>query len=190
VGSYSQLALPLLGLHQAENAALAIAAVEQFLGGGEHSLERDVVAEGLGQSSSPGRLQVISTEPSIIVDAAHNPHGAEALSRAVMSSFQFDTLVVVLGILGDKDARGIVEALDPVADYFVVTQPSSERAREVEDLADTVSQLAGPDRTSWRANLADAIELAKAQAGPSGGVLITGSAVMVGEAMTIVKGGL
>ena len=190
VGSYSQLALPLLGLHQAENAALAIAAVEQFLGGGEHSLERDVVAEGLGHSSSPGRLQVISTEPSIIVDAAHNPHGAEALSRAVMSSFQFDTLVVVLGILGDKDARGIVEALDPVADYFVVTQPSSERARDVVDLADTVSQLAGPDRTSWRANLADAIELAKAQAGPSGGVLITGSAVMVGEAMTIVKGGL
>ena len=188
VGSYSQLALPLLGLHQAENAALAIAAVEQFLGGGEHSLERDVVAEGLGQASSPGRLQVIATEPSIIVDAAHNPHGAEALSRAVMSSFQFDTLVVVLGVLGDKDARGIVEALDPVADYFVVTQPSSERARDVADLADTVSQLAGPDRTSWRANLADAIELAKEQAGLSGGVLITGSAVMVGEAMTIVKG--
>ncbi len=187
-GSYPQLALPLLGTHQAENAALAIAAVEQFLGGGEHSLERDVVAEGLGHSSSPGRLQVIASEPSIIVDAAHNPHGAEALSRAVMSSFQFDTLVVVLGVLGDKDARGIVEALDPVADYFVVTQPTSERAREVVDLADTVSQLAGPDRTSWRAYLGDAIELAKEQAGPSGGVLITGSAVMVGEAMTIVKG--
>jgi dihydrofolate synthase/folylpolyglutamate synthase len=188
VGSYPQLALPLLGLHQAENASLAIAAVEQFLGGGEHSLERDVVAEGLGQSSSPGRLQVIATEPSILVDAAHNPHGAEALSRAVMSSFQFDTLVVVLGVLADKHARGIVEALDPVADYFVVTQPSSERARDVADLADTVSQLAGPDRTSWRANLGDAIELAKEQAGLSGGVLITGSAVMVGEAMTIVKG--
>lgn len=187
-GSYPQLALPLLGLHQAENAALAIAAVEQFLGGGEQSLERDVVAEGLGQSSSPGRLQVIASEPSVIVDAAHNPHGAEALSRAVMSSFQFDTLVVVLGVLGDKDARGIVEALDPVADYFVVTQPTSDRARDVADLADTVSQLAGPDRTSWRGYLGDAIDLAKQQAGPSGGVLITGSAVLVGEAMTIVKG--
>jgi dihydrofolate synthase/folylpolyglutamate synthase len=187
-GSYPQIALPLLGNHQADNAAVALAAVEQFLGGGEHHLEREVVEDGLAQSSSPGRLQVIATEPTILVDAAHNPHGAEALSRAVMSSFQFDTLVVVLGVLGDKDARGIVEALDPVADYFVVTQPSSERARDVADLADTVSQLAGPDRTSWRGHLSQAIELAKEQAGPTGGVLITGSAVMVGEAMDIVKG--
>lgn len=184
-GNYQQVMLPLLGDYQAENAAVALAAVEQFLGGGEHELATEVVEEGLGQSKSPGRLQVVSTEPTVIVDAAHNPHGAEALSRAMMSSFQFSTLVVVLGVLSDKDARGIVEALDPVADYFVVSQPSSERARPVEDLADTVVQLAGPDRTSWRAHLAEAIDLAKEQAGVDGGVLITGSVAMVGEAMEI-----
>jgi dihydrofolate synthase/folylpolyglutamate synthase len=184
-GAYSGLAVPLLGHHQAENATVAVAAVEQFLGGGEHRLEREVIEEGLARSTSPGRLQVVRTEPSIIVDAAHNPHGAEALSRAVMSSFQFPTLVVVFGVLSDKDARGIVEALDPIADYFVVTQPQSERARDVEELADTVTQFAGPDRTSWRSGLSDAIALAVEQAGADGGVLITGSVAMVGEAMEL-----
>ena len=188
-GSYAGLVLPLLGPHQAENAAIAVAAVEQFLGGGEHRVERDVIEEGLAQSTSPGRLQVVRTEPTILVDAAHNPHGAEALSRAVMSSFQFPTLVVVFGVLSDKDARGIVEALDPIVDYFVVTQPHSERARPVEDLADTVTQLAGPDRTSWRGSLSDAIELAIEQAGPDGGVLVTGSVAMVGEAMELLGEG-
>ncbi len=184
-GVYSGLAVPLLGPHQAENATVALAAVEQFLGGGEYHLDRDVVEEGLAQAKSPGRLQVVRTEPTIIVDAAHNPHGAEALSRAVMSSFQFSTLVVVFGVLADKDARGIVEALDPIADYFVITQPQSERARAVEDLADTVVQFAGPDRTSWRGSLPEAIDLAVEQAGDDGGVLITGSVAMVGEAMEL-----
>ena len=184
-GVYSGLAVPLLGPHQAENATVALAAVEQFLGGGEYHLDRDVVEEGLAQAKSPGRLQVVRTEPTIIVDAAHNPHGAEALSRAVMSSFQFSTLVVVFGVLADKDARGIVEALDPIADYFVITQPQSERARAVEDLADTVVQFAGPDRTSWRGSLSEAIDLAVEQAGDDGGVLITGSVAMVGEAMEL-----
>ena len=188
-GVYQQVMVPLLGDYQAENAALALAAVEQFLGGGEHEIARDVVEEGLAQSTSPGRLQVIKTSPTVIVDAAHNPHGAEALSRAMMSSFQFSTLVVVIGVLNDKDARGIVEALDPIADYFVVTQPESERARAVEDLADTVTQLAGPDRTSWRARLSEAIELAQHQAGQDGGVLITGSIAMVGEAMELFSQG-
>ncbi len=188
-GTYSGLAVPLLGPHQAENATVAVAAVEQFLGGGEHHLERDVLEEGLAQAKSPGRLQVVRTEPTVIVDAAHNPHGAEALSRAVMSSFQFPTLVVVFGVFADKDARGIVEALDPIADYFVVTQPHSERARAVEDLADTVVQLAGPDRTSWRGSLSEAIDLAVEQAGDDGGVLITGSVAMVGEAMELLGDG-
>ncbi len=184
--SYPRVVVPLLGDYQAENAALALAAVEQFLGGGEHEIARDVVEEGLSGAKSPGRLQVVDTEPTVIVDAAHNPHGAEALARAMMTSFQFSTLVVVLGVLSDKDARGIVEALDPIADYFVVTQPDSERARDVADLADTVTQLAGPDRTSWRALLREAISLAKDQAGQAGGVLITGSVALVGEAMRIV----
>ena len=182
-GEYRSLALPLFGLHQADNALLAVAAVEQFIGGGENELSRDLLEEALGHSSSPGRLQVVGHQPTVIIDAAHNPHGAESLGRALMQSFQFDTMVVVLGVLRDKDARGMVEALDPLADMFVVTQSESDRAVPAEDLAESVVHVAGPDRTSWRENLIDAIELARQQAGPDGGVVVTGSVTLIAEAL-------
>ena len=183
-GEYRGVALPLLGYHQAENAALAVAAAEQFLGGGEHSLAKEVVEEGLGDSKSPGRLEVVATGPSVIIDAAHNPAGAESLTRALMQSFQFETLVVVLGVLSDKDAMGIVEALDPIADVFVVTQSESDRAVSAEALAETVRTVAGPDRTSWREHFSEAIELARDQAGATGGVVVTGSVTLIAEAQT------
>ncbi|CAI8291017.1 MAG: Dihydrofolate synthase/folylpolyglutamate synthase [Cellulomonadaceae bacterium TMED98] len=119
----------------------------------------------------------------MIIDAAHNPHGAESLARALMQSFQFETLVVVLGVLRDKDARGIVEALDPLADMFVVTQSESDRAVPAEDLAEAVVPVAGPDRTSWRENVVEAIVLAQRQAGPDGGVVVTGSVTLIAEAL-------
>ena len=180
-GEYRGIALPLLGIHQAENAALAVAAAEQFLGGGEHPLSHDVVEEGLSHASSPGRLEVIAHRPSVIVDAAHNPAGAESLARALMQSFQFETLVVVLGVLSDKDAHGIAEALDPLADLVVVTQSQSDRAVRAEDLAESVQAVAGPDRTSWRDSVAEAMELACAQAGEDGGVVVTGSVTLIAE---------
>lgn len=185
-GTYTDLLLPLHGEHQAHNAALAIAAVESFLGGGEQPLAPDVLAEGLASVSSPGRLQLISTEPSVLVDAAHNPHGAEALAKALIGSFAFGSVTVVLGILDDKDAHGIIAALDPVVDRFVVSQSSSERAIDAEDLAELVEAVAGPDRVSVRADLAEAIDEARGLAGPSDAVLITGSVTLVGQAIAIV----
>ncbi len=181
-GQYRGIALPLLGMHQADNAAVAVAAAEQFLGGGQHPLGPEVVEEGLSHASSPGRLEVIAHQPSVIIDAAHNPAGAESLARALLQSFQFETLVVVLGVLSDKDAHGIVEALDPLADLVVVTQSQSDRAVRAEDLAVTVQAVAGPDRTSWRESVAEAMELARAQAGPEGGVVVTGSITLIAEA--------
>ena len=180
-GEYRQLGLPLLGEHQADNAALAIAAVESFLGNGEQALGSEVVEDGILLSSSPGRLQIIDRQPTVIIDAAHNPHGAEALTRALMASFSFDRLICVLGVLQEKDVTGIVEALDAVVDHFVVTQSSSDRALSVSDLADTVSAIAGPDRVDARPHVLDAIERAKELAGIEGGVIITGSITLIGE---------
>ena len=178
---YRGIALPLLGMHQADNAAVAVAAAEQFLGGGKHPLSHDVVEQGLSHASSPGRLEVIAHRPSVIIDAAHNPAGAESLAWALIQSFQFETLVVVLGVLSDKDAHGIVEALDPLADLIVVTQSASDRAVRAEDLAETVEAVAGPDRTSWRESVAEAMDLASHQAGPDGGVVVTGSITLIAE---------
>ena len=188
-GEYRSLTLPLFGEHQADNAAVAIAAVESFLGNGETPLGSEVVEDGILLSSSPGRLQVIDHQPTVIIDAAHNPHGVEALCRALMGSFAFPRLVCVVGILQEKDVIGIIEALDPVVDHFVVTQSQSDRAISVSDLADAVSAIAGPDRVDSRANVESALERAKEIAGVEGGVIVTGSITLIGEVRGGIAGG-
>lgn len=182
-GEYRELFLPLLGDHQASNAAVALAAVESFLGGGQTVLGGEVLEEGMSLASSPGRLQVIASHPTVLVDAAHNPHGAESLTRALMTSFSFDRVVCVLGVLQQKDVVGIVEALDPVVDHFVVTQSQSDRAISVADLADSVAEVAGPDRVDARATSDDAMARALDLAGTTGGVVVTGSITLVAEVM-------
>jgi dihydrofolate synthase/folylpolyglutamate synthase len=182
-GHYRELFLPLLGDYQADNTAVAIAAVESFLGGGEYPLAAEVVEEGVTVASSPGRLQVIASHPTVIVDAAHNPHGAEALCGAVMTSFSFDRLICVVGVLQAKDVTGIIEALDPVVDHFVVTQSQSDRAISVADLADAVEGLAGPDRVDARPSSGEALARALDLAGVDGGVLVTGSITLVAEVL-------
>ncbi len=186
-GEYRNLALPLFGDHQADNAAVAIAAVESFLGNGSQPLGADIVEDGIVLSSSPGRMQVIDHHPTVIIDAAHNPHGAEALCRALLGSFSFDRLICVLGILQEKDVIGIVEALDPVVDHFVVTQSHSDRAIPVADLADAVSALAGPDRVDARPDVASALARAKELAGVEGGVVVTGSITLIGEVAEVLR---
>jgi dihydrofolate synthase / folylpolyglutamate synthase len=180
-GQYRDLFLPLLGDHQASNAALAIAAVESFLGSGTLPMGAEVVEEGIALASSPGRMQIIGSHPTILVDAAHNPHGAESLTRALMTSFSFDKVICVLGILQEKDVAGIVEALDPVVDHFVVTQSQSDRALSVADLADTVAEIAGPDRVDARPTSDEAMARALDLAGTEGGVVVTGSITLVAE---------
>lgn len=180
-GDYRDLFMPLMGDHQATNAAVAVAAVESFLGNGNQKLGAEIVEEGIALASSPGRLQVISQHPTVIVDAAHNPHGADALTRALMTSFSFDRLICVVGVLAEKDVAGIIEALDPVVDHFVVTQSQSDRAISVADLTDAVVALAGPDRVDARATSDEALARAYDLAGAEGGIIVTGSITLVAE---------
>lgn len=180
--SYPEVFLPLVGEHQAMNAALAIAAVEQFLGGGDYPLATEVIEEGIGQATSPGRLEVLATRPSVLVDGAHNPHGAEALARALVQSFAFDRVIAVVGALREKDATGIIEQLDSVVDHFVVTQSHSERALPVADLRDVVARVAGPERVSAYESFDEAMRAAREAAGPSDAVVVTGSLTLVAEA--------
>ncbi|GAA1698035.1 folylpolyglutamate synthase/dihydrofolate synthase family protein [Microcella alkalica] len=186
-GEYRDLFLPLFGEHQARNAALAIAAVESFLGGGEQELAMDVLHQGFATVTSPGRLQLIGIEPSVLVDAAHNPHSAEALAKALLGSFAFEKVTAIVGILTDKDARGIIEALDPVVDRFIVTQSESDRALGSDELAELVMHIAGPDRVSIEPELSVALEEARGEAGPTDAVLVTGSITLVGQAMRIAR---
>jgi dihydrofolate synthase/folylpolyglutamate synthase len=184
-GRYEGVYLPLYGDHQAQNAAVAVAAVESFLGDGTRALSQDVVSEGLGTATSPGRLQLVGIEPTVIVDAAHNPHGAAALAAAMTEYFDFDELTVVLGVLTDKDAHGIVAELAPVATQFYVTRSSSERAIDVDELTELVSTVA-PAVQSFGYET-DALAAARAWAleGAKRAVLVTGSITLVGDAIRI-----
>lgn len=190
-GEYRDVFLPLYGDHQAQNAAVAVAAVESFLGDGSRALDPDIVVEGFAQVTSPGRLQLVGIEPSVLVDAAHNPHGARALANALAEYFDFDEIAVVLGVLGDKDAHGIVEELAPIATRFVVTASGSDRAVPADDLADTVRGVVGGDAVAVVDRLPDALDEARAWAadGPRRAVLVTGSITLVGEAIALAAEG-
>lgn len=186
-GVYADLFLPLFGDHQAQNAAVAIAAVETFLGGGSQQLATDVVAEGLATAASPGRLQVVGTAPTVLVDAAHNPSGAAALASALGDYFTFDRVTAVVGVLADKDIAGMIRELDTSVDEFVVTQAPSERAVDVDELAAIVVGIVGPDRVSVETNIRTALDYARDSASETdkGAVLVTGSILLIGEAIQI-----
>ncbi|MCJ1710928.1 bifunctional folylpolyglutamate synthase/dihydrofolate synthase [Clavibacter michiganensis subsp. phaseoli] len=184
-GTYRDVFLPLFGAHQAQNAAVAIAAVESFLGGGDHAIHDDVLAEGLATATSPGRLQVVGTEPTVLVDAAHNPAGAASLAAALPVYFTFDRVTAVIGVLADKDAEGIVRELAPVVDHFIVTRSTSERSVDPDELARIVVGVVGRDRVTVEPDLRTALEDARDSAGETekGAALVTGSILLVGEAI-------
>lgn len=185
--TYDDLYLPMYGTHQGFNAALAIAAVESLIGAGTLPIAPDVLAEGLAQSTSPGRLQLVGAAPTVLVDAAHNPHGARALVTALQESFDFDEWGIVLGILSEKDAAGIVGALAPVATHVFATAVSSDRTTDADAIAD-VAEDAGLNVTVHH-DLADAADAARAWAASSDrrAVVIAGSVVLAGEALTLAE---
>ncbi|WP_433871766.1 bifunctional tetrahydrofolate synthase/dihydrofolate synthase [Saccharopolyspora sp. CA-218241] len=190
-GVYDEIFLPLHGEHQARNAAVALASVEAFFGAGaERKLDVEAVREGFAAVVSPGRLERVRSAPAVLVDAAHNPHGARALADALSSEFSFRRLVAVVGVLGDKDARGILAELEPVVEEVVLTRTSSPRALDPDELAGIARDLFGPDRIVVEPRLDDAVEtaiqLAEETEDPGGsvsggGVVITGSVVTAGE---------
>ena len=184
-GDYEDLFLPLYGSHQAQNAAVAVAAVEAFLGGGEQPLDIEVVRAGLAAVESPGRLEIVRRSPTVLVDAAHNPAGARALRDAMADSFTFARLVGVVAVMKDKEAGQMLEALEPVLDEVVVTRTTSPRAMTPRLLGEIASEIFGEHRVTVVDELPDALDLAAGMAdaggGVSGGVLATGSVVTAAE---------
>lgn len=194
-GVYDEIFLPLHGEHQAHNAVLALAAVEAFFGAGsQRQLDIDAVRAGFAAVASPGRLERVRSAPTVFIDAAHNPAGAAALTRALGDEFDFRYLVGVLSVMADKDVDGILEALEPAFDMLVVTHNGSPRAMDVDGLAARAEERFGPDRVVTAASLPDAIEAATALVEESGndgegfsgsGMVITGSVVTAGAARTL-----
>ncbi|MBK6871371.1 MAG: bifunctional folylpolyglutamate synthase/dihydrofolate synthase [Kineosporiaceae bacterium] len=192
-GIYEDLFLPLHGIHQAQNAVCALAAVEAFLGAGPSSgrLDPDVVRAAFAGVDSPGRLEVVRRSPTIMVDAAHNPAGAQALADSIDDAFGFARLIGVVGVMADKDVIGILDALQPVLDEVVVTRSASPRAMAPDELAEIAREVFGEDRVHVADRLDSALDLAVARAEvdhePGAGVLVTGSIPLAGEVRTLLR---
>ncbi|SIN14976.1 bifunctional folylpolyglutamate synthase/dihydrofolate synthase [Micromonospora cremea] len=194
-GIYDDVFIPLHGAHQAQNAAVALAAVEAFLGAGTtRQLDIEAVREGFAEASSPGRLERVRNAPTVLLDGAHNPHGMAATVTALQEEFAFSKLVAVVGVLADKDASSLLELLEPVVDLVVVTRNSSPRAMPTAELAALAGEIFGEERVEVAEEMPDAIEVAVALAEEdvpgelSGvGVLITGSVVTVADARRLLK---
>ncbi|MCA1984140.1 bifunctional folylpolyglutamate synthase/dihydrofolate synthase [Nocardioides nematodiphilus] len=196
-GTYEDLFVPLYGAHQAQNAALALAAVEALLGDQDSDpLDAELVTDAYARVSSPGRLEIVRSSPTILLDAAHNPHGAEATAAALEDAFSFESVIGVVGVMGDKDVEGLLAVFEPHLSHLIVTQNSTERAMSARRLGELAIEIYGEDRVTVVPRLDDAIDAASALAedtdgsGSSisgGAVLVTGSVVTVGEARVLLR---
>ena len=188
--TYDDIFLPLHGKHQAANAASALVAVEAFFG--DQPLDIEAVRAGFAAVTSPGRCEVVHRDPTIILDAAHNPHGAKALAETLANEFNFDEIVAVVGVFGDKDAQGILLELEPIVDHVIVTSSSSTRAMSSSELEKIASKIFGVDRVFEVSDLDSALDRAVSDATrplseDTIGIIVTGSVVTVGEARSYLR---
>jgi dihydrofolate synthase/folylpolyglutamate synthase len=178
-GSY-RITIPLLGAHQLQNAAAAVAALE-ILG-----LPRKGIESGLAKTNWPGRLQILRRRPLLVVDGAHNRDSASKLKEALKEYFHFDHLILIIGTSADKDVSGIIEELAPLANSVIVTRSRHPRATKPEVL---VGEFA---RVGVKAEVAEDIARAAAKALKRAGrkdlICATGSLFLVGEMIEYVKG--
>ncbi|MBM3221358.1 MAG: bifunctional folylpolyglutamate synthase/dihydrofolate synthase [Candidatus Rokubacteria bacterium] len=172
------LALPLLGPHQPSNALAAIAAA-RVLG-----VDERAIRAGLARVRWPGRLQIVRRDPWLILDGAHNPDGARALAASLRALFGDPRVTFVLGVYADKDARGIIDALLPLAARFVLTRAAGERAADPSDLHAVV---AGRVPTTVTRSVAEALRVATA-APATPIICVAGSLAVVGEALRHLAG--
>lgn len=186
---YEDVFVPLHGEYQARNALLALAAAEAVFGG--KALPARVVEAGFASVTSPGRLEVLRSSPTVLVDAAHNPHGVEALTAALEEVFGFQHLVAVVGAMADKDVEGILAGLEPVTDAVVCVPIDTPRAMDVEELAEVAREVYGADRVEVAQSLGvgveQAVTLSEGFDAPmtASGVLIVGSVILAAEARAL-----
>jgi dihydrofolate synthase/folylpolyglutamate synthase len=178
------LYVPLHGVHQADNAVVALAAVAGLLGDTFDDLAEDALRQGLLSTTVPGRLEVVHREPTVVVDGAHNPHGARAAAAAFEEAFTAEGITLVVGVLGDKDVRGILAPWKELASHVVVCRPPSPRALPVDRLAAVAEELwSGTGVVVEQADdVVTALGMAHSVTGPRDAVLVCGSLFTVGAA--------
>ncbi len=180
--AYEGLSISLLGRHQVANAACAAIVAHELSREGMLDLSEMSLRRGLAEAGCVGRMQILDRRPTVVADVAHNPDAAGALAAAVREVFEYDSLIVVLGVMADKDLEGIMSAISEMAGLVILTRPSSVRAADPAELAKIAEKhrLEHEIVESPGAAVARALSLAR----EADLVLITGSHYTVGDAMT------
>ena len=191
-GDYDEIFLPLYGDHQGNNAAVALAAVEVFAG---VKLDTELVQDAFSKVSSPGRCEIVYKDPTVIIDAAHNPHGVSAIANTLNTEFDFELVVGVVAVLADKDVAGILENLSTTLDYLVITENGSNRAMNKDELAKIATQYFKAEQVEIIGDMNTAITYAIEKVAlfnqvndGVAAVVITGSVATAGMARSIIKG--
>ena len=186
-GSYGPYQAPVFGSHQGQNLAIAVAAVEAFLGGGQIQIADDILRSAISDVSSPGRLQLIRTVPNLLLDGAHNPAGALILAQALRAEFSEKPLVGVIAVLADKDAAGLFSNLAGVFESVLITQSSSPRSMSTAELESLAKDGLGQEVESL-SDFKLALERAKQRALEiDGTVVVTGSITLVGDVIKLIQ---
>ena len=183
-GEYKDLFVGLLGGHQIENSTLAVLAAEELIHQGWLIPER-AIRRGLERVRWEGRLEILGIRPTLLVDSAHNPMGMRSLAEAIRVLFRYDRLILVFGVLCDKDFRGMLDAILPLVHRMIFTKPLSDRALDPErlaglDLVQGKEPMVVPD-------IGRAWEAAKQDAGPKDLIVGAGSMYFIGEILRMHK---
>jgi len=179
--AYDSLESPLLGRHQVTNAATAVA-ITELASKGLVDLSPGIIKHGLKQTVWPGRFQIVSREPTIVLDGAHNPESAVILRDTVKEQLDYEHLILIFGGMSDHNLRVVAESLFPLADHVILTRSKNPRAATPEKLAELTGDLC--KKHTLAPTTLEALKIAKENSNSNDAILIIGSLYIVGEAMT------
>lgn len=177
--SYSDVEISMVGRHQAENLKTALATLEILRKSGAVKLDREALYEGLKRARQPGRFEVISEDPLVIIDGAHNEAGAQALQETMAQHFAGKKILLVAGILADKEIDSIVKFLTKITDHIIVTEPDNPRKLAAEKLAEHVADFGAAAEVV--SDVEAAVHRAKELADGYDVILFAGSLYLIGD---------
>ena len=171
----------MLGKHQGENIAITVASVENLQMNGVYIPEMSII-DGIAKATNSGRLEIVKHEPIVLLDGAHNPDGMKTLRTTLDEDFDYDKLILVLGILSDKDIPSMLSTIVPVADIIVVTKSHNSRACEPSKLKEMIEKSGYKKKVIVKDQISAAVEYAESIANKKDLICVTGSLFTVGEA--------
>ncbi len=171
----------MMGEHQGENIALALFAIEKLKMDGTYIADTSII-KGIGKTINPGRMEIVSYKPLVLMDGAHNQTGIQKIVNALKNDFEYDKLIIVIGILSDKDVKSMMSMIVPIADYIVATRPDNSRSLNPSKLKEIIEKLDYKNEVIVKDHIPDAVEYSKSIAKENDLICITGSLFTVGEA--------